>query len=533
MDGELVVAYVTACRDADHPPVHAIVSTLSALGVGDQRRDKEIALVDAGLSPSDVAALAHALRLCAPTTLDLSGNTLDADAARDVVGALATLRAIAPGHARRRVKRLALARNAAVGDGGAGAVASCLLLNVACAATLERLDLRGCGIGDAGCACVADALAKDLGLSSRRLDVLLLDDNVIGDVGAAAIARALSGESRGATTVPLALVELGLCGNSITDEGAMVLAAALASGRAGALQSVAVGQNAFGARGVDALLAAVLAEGTGRNVRKLEASGAPLTLLGAGLIAAALQRAHSRYGGGATRVVDLCVGDAVSEAARAVVTEGIARASAAAVGGARLHVAISRLRIGLQVEVIAYPYRRDDGSAVRMYEAPKTPRARADAPGPPAVKATPQLERLTEQIGSSDARSERARSGSGGGARGGGGIARGAAGGGRSDATDPTVLDASSAGGGNGAIVVALRSLLAKVSVLESVVESLQLERNAERQHSGALELRVQVSHLLSSSLSLSVHVRAALHVCLARAALSLARVPVLSRNRN
>jgi hypothetical protein len=245
MDGELVVAYVTACRDADHPPVRAIVSTLSALGAGDPRRGREVELLDAGLTPSDAAALAHALRLCAPITLDLSGNALDADAARDVVGALVSLRAVAPGHARRRVKRLALARNAAVGDDGASAVASRLLLNVACAAALEHLDLRGCGIGDVGCTCVADALAKDLGLSSRRLAVLLLDDNVIGDIGAAAIARALSGESSDVATVPLAIVDLGLGGNGIGDDGAVALAGALASGRAGALQSVALGRNTF------------------------------------------------------------------------------------------------------------------------------------------------------------------------------------------------------------------------------------------------------------------------------------------------
>jgi hypothetical protein len=249
-------------------------------------------------------------------------------------------------------------------------------------------------------------------------------------------------------------------------------------------------------------------------VRSLEASGAPLTLLGAGLVAAALQRVYPRFGGGATRVLDLCVGDAVSDSARATVTEGIASASAAAAGGARLHVAIRRLRIGADAEVSAYPYRRDDGSVVRMYEAPITSRARADAPR--AAKPIPSLLPVSDPAPIRDARAVGAGRARGGGGRSGRGASQGGEGVGPSGiASAGGLAAAAAAAGADGALADALRSLFAKVSTLEVRVESLQGERNADRQRSKALELRVQVRRAL------------------ARVARSLSRAPVQSLARS
>ena len=493
--------YVRACRDLDHVPAAAIVDALS-VSPEDGATEHPITLSNAALSSSDVAALAHALRLCAPTTLDLSGNEIDADAAGDVAEALVSLRAAAPGHRRRRVKTISLARNPGMGDAGAAIIATRLLCNAACAASLESLDLSECDIGDAGCVRLADALAADVGLSSRRLSALRLNGNAIGDAGADAIACALCGA--GASTVPLHLAELSLSDNAIGDEGASAIARAISSGRCRSLQTLELAMNRITGMGVDALLEAVfapsgggadgaLAAGTG--MRHLDVSGSPLTLLGAGLVAAALQQQHNaEEGTAATRVVDLLLGDAACDAAQSTVAEAIERATSAVASGAVMRVALGRIHLGEQTRKGGAPAAR---STARTFQEQALALAQ-DSPSLLALAAAvtpaqqeqqhPRLCRLSSPAGP-------------------------AAEAPTATAIDPLanlmkLLSAGETPLASSALLGALKPLGQQLRGLENQVEALRRERDVERQRSQALELRMEVrrrSSLGPPSLSFSL----------------------------
>ena len=511
--------YVRACRDLDHVPAAAIVDALS-VSPEDGATEHPITLSNAALSSSDVAALAHALRLCAPTTLDLSGNEIDADAAGDVAEALVSLRAAAPGHRRRRVKTISLARNPGMGDAGAAIIATRLLCNAACAASLESLDLSECDIGDAGCVRLADALAADVGLSSRRLSALRLNGNAIGDAGADAIACALCGA--GASTVPLHLAELSLSDNAIGDEGASAIARAISSGRCRSLQTLELAMNRITGMGVDALLEAVfapsgggadgaLAAGTG--MRHLDVSGSPLTLLGAGLVAAALQQQQQQHnaeeGTAATRVVDLLLGDAACDAAQSTVAEAIERATSAVASGAVMRVALGRIHLGEQTRKGGAPAAR---STARTFQEQALALAQVspillaeqalalaqDSPSLLALAAAvtpaqqeqqhPRLCRLSSPAGP-------------------------AAEAPTATAIDPLanlmkLLSAGETPLASSALLGALKPLGQQLRGLENQVEALRRERDVERQRSQALELRMEVrrrSSLGPPSLSLSL----------------------------
>jgi len=135
------------------------------------------------------------------------------------------------------LQRLVLSNNS-IGDGDACKSLGSMLSK---AGTLTRLDLRGCDIGSAGAASLADGLAASSGIT--HLD---LSSNKIGDEGAAALATALKknrslqvlelegceikgpggsslGQSLSAGSAPLK--ELVLYGNSLGDTGAAAIGA--------------------------------------------------------------------------------------------------------------------------------------------------------------------------------------------------------------------------------------------------------------------------------------------------------------------
>ena len=82
------------------------------------------------------------------------------------------------------VTRVYLGGNKEIGDEGAKALAEALKVN----ATVEVLDLDGCGIGDDGAAAIAEALR-----SNTSLTVLYLSGNGIGEQGEQLLRDAVAG----------------------------------------------------------------------------------------------------------------------------------------------------------------------------------------------------------------------------------------------------------------------------------------------------------------------------------------------------
>ncbi|CAK0846140.1 unnamed protein product, partial [Prorocentrum cordatum] len=101
------------------------------------------------------------------------------------------------------------------------------------------LDVSGGNIGDDGAARVAEVLQQ-----GRKLEEVRLDLNGISDAAIPQLARSLRG-------CP-SLKKLSLRGNAICDDGAAVLAAALAGGRCTA-RELDLSQNAIGDKGAAAL----------------------------------------------------------------------------------------------------------------------------------------------------------------------------------------------------------------------------------------------------------------------------------------
>ncbi len=111
---------------------------------------------------------------------------------------------------------LHLGRNA-LGDEGAAILAEGLRW-----AALERLDLRECGVGEAGCRRLGEALhARERCTADGASLALLLDGNPLGNAGLAALATAAA---NGPHALPVA--ELSAEGCGVGDAGVAALAAA-------------------------------------------------------------------------------------------------------------------------------------------------------------------------------------------------------------------------------------------------------------------------------------------------------------------
>lgn len=106
------------------------------------------------------------------------------------------------------------------------------------------LDLNNNNIGDIGTAAIAEALKGNTLLAS-----LDLGTNNIGDIGAAALAEALKGN--------IGLTELKLCHNNIGDIGAAALAEALKSNTALTVTELSLYNNSIGDIGARAILGAL------------------------------------------------------------------------------------------------------------------------------------------------------------------------------------------------------------------------------------------------------------------------------------
>ena len=117
-----------------------------------------------------------------------------------------------------RSVHLGLTGNAALGDGGAAAVAAAIAGG---AAAVEGLYMSHCGVGPAGAAALAGALRHRRDGPVVRLG---LNFNRLGDGGAALFAPVLAGADACSS-----LRVLGLSGNGLGDAAAIALAAALGS----------------------------------------------------------------------------------------------------------------------------------------------------------------------------------------------------------------------------------------------------------------------------------------------------------------
>ena len=132
---------------------------------------------------------------------------------------------------------------AKAGTGNAGGTALARALKDH--AELRTIDLRGNELGDETMLALAETLGST---TSKRLEVLRLDDNAIGDAGAGALAAALK--------PAVQLETLILNDNKIGDAGVVALADALTGDGGLAPLTIRLENNQFGDEGIRALAAA-------------------------------------------------------------------------------------------------------------------------------------------------------------------------------------------------------------------------------------------------------------------------------------
>lgn len=175
------------------------------------------------------------------------------------------------------LRELSLCGNKKVGDEGAGLLAASLAKN----ATLEVLDLAGCGVTARGAVALAAPIKAGHGDGCGGLKVLLrLRDNALGDEGAEALASAASATS-------CQLRELDLCRTSLAEAGVQHLAAAVAAGALAGGNLNLFGNTGFGIRGADCLAATL--RRCGCRLQELDDSRCDLGNAGAEVFAAALR----------------------------------------------------------------------------------------------------------------------------------------------------------------------------------------------------------------------------------------------------
>ena len=132
---------------------------------------------------------------------------------------------------------------AKAGTGNAGGTALARALKDH--AELRTIDLRGNELGDETMLALAETLGST---TSKRLEVLRLDDNAIGDAGVGALAAALK--------PAVQLETLILNDNKIGDAGVVALADALTGDGGLAPLTIRLENNQFGDEGIRALAAA-------------------------------------------------------------------------------------------------------------------------------------------------------------------------------------------------------------------------------------------------------------------------------------
>mmetsp|Transcript_30602 Transcript_30602/g.98301 ORF Transcript_30602/g.98301 Transcript_30602/m.98301 type:complete len:534 (+) Transcript_30602:116-1717(+) len=120
--------------------------------------------------------------------------------------------------------------------------------------SLQKLNLRGNQIGDAGMNALAGALASG---SLGSLKELNLSDNEIGDAGVSALAGAVASGSLGSLTGSKLHVGLGLGYNQVGDAGMIALSRAIASGSMANLRVLGLTANKISDAGMSAFAEAV------------------------------------------------------------------------------------------------------------------------------------------------------------------------------------------------------------------------------------------------------------------------------------
>jgi uncharacterized protein (TIGR02996 family) len=189
-------------------------------------RLESLGLPDNDIGPDGAAALAASPFLAGLRELDLAGNEINE----------AGVRSLAHGPAMQRLIRLRLADNP-LRDGAIVLAASDVFARMA--ANDSQLDLHRCGIEAAGAVALAASPAF------ARIEHLNLDENYLGDAGAASLAKCGN------------LRTLKLVRNQITDAGA----AALLAGNLSRLESLDLSNNRLTTRGVESLKAAARERG--------------------------------------------------------------------------------------------------------------------------------------------------------------------------------------------------------------------------------------------------------------------------------
>ena len=293
-----VAALAAALADAVAPSLRTLRLARNPLGcagatalVPGMRWLAAVDVSGCGVGDAGVSALAAALAGAPSLARLVLGANPDVTPAG--VAALADALSAAPALA-----SLSLAGCARVADAGAASLAAALPL-----CSLLDLDLCGCGIGAAGAASLAGALAQEgcaleslflRGSTDADADARGETDSpplaVVGDEGALALAAALAGGSslrsldvgaarmRAAGAAALAaapgLTALTLSGNPLNDDGGVAIAVALSS--AAELRSLDLAACALCADGAAALAAAITA-GAAPSLHTLVLGGNPAT----------------------------------------------------------------------------------------------------------------------------------------------------------------------------------------------------------------------------------------------------------------